>query len=381
MTSLAEPLRVVTVGVDTHSEIHVAAVLDERGALLDTSGFGTTAAGHRQLLEWAEGFGALDRFGVEGTGSWGAGLSRFLMARGHNVIDVNRPNRSERRRAGKSDDLDAIAAARAAQSGQASALAKSKEGAVESIRVLRLARNGAVKARTQAANALHALVATAPDELRGRLRDLSRRRLVACCARFRAGTHPGPAADTRMAMRSVARRYQHLTHEIDELNGRLAQLTSTTAPTLVAMVGVGSDIAGQLLVTAGDNPDRLRSEAAFARLCGVAPIPASSGKTSRHRLHRGGDRQANAALHRAVIVRLHHDPDTRAYLNKRISDGLTKTEAIRCLKRFLARRVYHAIIKDLTGPKPAPQTPSEPPTGPAPPNGAAHRPPPPACPD
>jgi hypothetical protein len=282
---------------------------------------------------------------VEGTSSWGAGLVRHLTAAAILVLEVNRPNRAERRRSGKSDDLDAIAAARAVQSGQATALAKSKDGPVEAIRALRVARKSAIKARTQAANQLHGLVATAPDELRDQLRGLTVHQLADRCARSRPTDPAAALGGTRTALRSIARRYQNLTTEIADLDATLKPLVADAAPGLVAMIGIGTDIAGQLLVTAGDNPGRLAHEAAFARLCGVAPIPASSGLTTKHRLHRGGDRQANAALHRAIIVRLHCHPPTRAYVEKRIAEGRTKKDAIRSLKRYLARQVHAELTR------------------------------------
>jgi transposase len=345
MTSLAEPSCVVTVGVDTHRDFNVAAALEARGGVLDTATFASTAAGHEALLVWARGFGPIDAAGVEGTSSWGAGLARHLSAAGVRVLEVNRPNRAERRRSGKSDDLDAIAAARAVQSGEATAAAKTKNGPVEAIRALRVARKSAIKARTQAANQLHGLVATAPEELRAQLRDLTAHQLADRCARSRPTDPSGALGGTRTALRSIARRYQKLTTEIAELDATLKPLVADAAPGLVAMIGIGTDIAGQLLVTAGDNPDRLAHEPSFARLCGVAPIPASSGLTTKHRLHRGGDRQANAALHRAVIVRLHCHPPTRAYVKKRMAQGRTKKDAIRSLKRYLARQVHAELTR------------------------------------
>ncbi len=346
MSSVAEQVRVVTVGVDTHRDFHVAGVIDDRGAELAAGSFLADKAGYRALEVWAERFGPVDRFGVEGTGSWGAGLARHLSAAGRVVIEVNRPDRSERRRAGKDDTIDAFAAARAAQSGKARAIPKSGDGPVEAIRVLRLARNGAVKARTQAANQLHDLVATAPETLRAELRHLTLKTLARRCARFRTATPTSPQAATRLSLRSVARRWLDLDTEARQLYTQLETLTAAVAPALMAMVGVGADTAAQLLITAGDNPRRLHSEAAFARLCGVAPIPASSGQTNRHRLHRGGDRQANAALHRAVIVRLRCDPETKAYMQKRLAQGKTKKDTIRILKRYLARRVHHQLTLD-----------------------------------
>jgi transposase len=341
MTSIADQVRFVTVGVDTHRDVHVAGVIDDRGGELAAASFSADTAGYAALEAWAVGFGPVECFGVEGTGSWGRGLARHLTAAGRVVIEVNRPDRAQRRRAGKDDTLDAFAAARAAQSGQARAIPKTGVGPVEAIRVLRLARNGAVKARTQAANQLHALVATAPDALRGDLRDLTAKALARRCGRFR----PAGPTDLRWSLRSVARRWLGLDAEAEALYTELKALTAATAPALMAMTGIGADVAAQLLITAGDNPDRLGSEAAFARLCGVAPIPASSGQTNKHRLHRGGDRGANAALHRAVIVRLRVDPETKTYMARRLAEGKTKKDAIRCLKRFFARRVHHELTK------------------------------------
>ena len=205
-----------------------------------------------------------------------------------------------------------------------------------------------MKARTQAANQLHALVSTAPDVLRDELRVLKLPALIERCAGFRPGDCHDPHQAAKAAMRSIARRYQHLTAEITELTADLDVLVADAAPELVALQGVGTDVAGQLLVTAGDNPDRLHSEAAFAHLCGAAPIPASSGRTDRHRLNRGGDRQANAALYRIALVRLRHDPRTQAYMAQRTKQGLSKREVIRCLKRYIAREIYPIITTPLT---------------------------------
>jgi len=331
----------ITVGIDTHRDTHVAAVLDHQGRLLATESFPTTSAGHRQLERWANSLGTIDIVGVEGTGAWGAGIARHLTGHGYRVVEVDRPNRQTRRKHGKSDTVDAEAAARSVQAGTATGTPKAGTGSIEAIRVLRVARTSAVKARTQAMNQLHSLVSTAPEALRDELRRLSRTDLVERCARFRRLRDlPDPTQATKMALRAIARRYQHLDAEITELDAVLEDLVTDTAPGLIARYGVGPDTAGQLLVTAGDNPDRLHSEAAFAHLCGVAPIPASSGRTDRHRLHRGGDRAANAALYRIAICRLRWDPATRAYAQRRTAQGLTKLEIIRCIKRYIAREIY-----------------------------------------
>ncbi len=345
MTTIADRGSVVTVGIDTHGQVHVAAVLDERGRLLATESFDTTRPGHRRLERWASQFGTIDGVGIEGTGAWGAGVARHFTAAGYRVVEVDRPDRKTRRQRGKSDTIDAEAAARAVQAGTASGTPKTRSGPVEAIRVLRVARRSALKARSQAAHQLHCLVSTAPDELRDELRHLKLVALVAVAARFRPSDPTHPVAATKLALRSIARRYQALTVELDDLDTHLDQLVADTAPNLVAVFGVGTDVAGQLLVTAGDNPDRLRSDAAFSHLCGSSPIPASSGRTTRHRLNRGGDRQANAALYRIVICRLRWDPRTRHYMQRRTAQGLTKREIIRCLKRHVAREIYRELTR------------------------------------
>lgn len=345
--------RWITVGVDTHKDRHVAAAVDQSGRVLASTQAPTTVKGCKQLLAWAQSHGHIDRFGIEGTGAYGAGLARFLRAAGQQVVEVDRPNRQTRRRQGKSDPIDAEAAARAALAGTASGSPKARDGAVEAIRALRVARRSALKARTQAANQLDALVISAPEPLRGQLRALATAARVARVAALRCGQTPTDAiAATKLAMRELARRYQTLTAEITRLETALTRLTSTTAPRLVATFGAGPDVAGALLTAAGDNSGRLRNERAFARLCGAAPLEASSGRTRRHRLNRGGDRQANNALWRIVLVRMHYDPRTKAYVARRTAQGLSKREVIRCLKRYVAREVYRAILADLHHPTP-----------------------------
>jgi transposase len=345
----------VTMGVDTHADLHVGVALDQFGRCLGARSVATTTAGFAELVVWASAFGAIEQIGIEGTGSYGAGLARWLRDRDLTVVEVERPHRhgrQVRRRRGKSDPLDAEAAARAVQAGTVIGQPKAGDGHVEMIRTLRLARRSAMKARTQAANQLHALVVTAPDELRTRLRGVPLPELVRLTAAFRplrAGTALGtPAAATRLALKSLAVRYRQLSAEIEALDTQLDRLVATAAPDLLAVKGVGTDIAGALLVAAGDNPDRLRSEAAFASLCGVAPIPASSGKTNRHRLSRGGDRDANRALYLLVLGRMGWDPATRAYVTRRTAAGLSKPEIIRCLKRYLAREIYRLLVKPPT---------------------------------
>jgi transposase len=343
VTSTDDAVR-VTLGVDTHAEQHVVAALNQHGRLLSTHSIPTTPAGYAELLAWGKEQGTIECIGIEGTGSYGAGLARWLRRRGLTTVEVDRPDRRSRRRRGKADPLDAEAAARAVQAGTASGQAKAGDSRVEAIRALRLARRSAVKARTQAANQLHALLITAPDGLRTTLRCLSTAALVGVAARLRpAACLQTPEAATKLALKSIARRYEALTHEITALDLHLDQLVSETAPALVAIKGVGTETAGALLVAAGDNPERLRSEGAFAHLCGVAPVPASSGKTQRYRLNRGGNRDANRALYLLAIGRLSWDARTRTYAAKRTQAGKTKPEIIRCLKRYIAREVYHAL--------------------------------------
>jgi len=336
----------VTGGVDTHLDLNVAAALDGIGGLLAVAEFPATAAGHRELLGWLSGFGPVARVGVEGTGSYGAGLARFLRAAGVAVVEVDRPNRQARRRAGKSDPLDAVEAARAALSGRARGAAKSRDGNVEAIRALVVAKRSARSAKIQALNQIRHLSFTTPERLRQRLAGVSRHQLAARAAALRPGSREAAdpvVAATKTALRLLGRRVLALDEEKARIDALLTGLVTQTAPQLLALFGVGVDTAAALLVTAGDNPGRLRSEAAWAHLCGTAPIPASSGKVTRYRLNRGGDRQANRALWGIVITRLRNDPRTKAYMDRRLGEGRSKPEVIRILKRYVAREVYHHL--------------------------------------
>jgi transposase len=336
----------VTIGVDTHLDVHVARAKDSLGRLIGEMSAPTTPQGYRDLLVWARGLGEVAAFGVEGTGSYGAGLSRFLGEQGERVIEVIRPNRQRRRQHGKSDPADADAAASAVLSGDASGVPKSGDGAVEMVRALRIARSTAIKARTQASNALKALIVTAPAELRESLRALSTAQLVRTCSRLRPGELTDAVSATKTALRILARRHEALGAEVKALDAALAPLVATAAPNLLALFGVGPETAGALLVAAGDNPDRLRSEAAFSALCGSSPIEASSGKVRRHRLNRGGDRQANCALYQIVMARLRWHKATQDYMARRIKEGRSKREVIRCLKRYIAREVFIVLNRD-----------------------------------
>ena len=337
------PVR-VTIGVDTHADVHVAQAKDDLGRRLGQLEVPTTPGGFRVLLAWARHFGEIQGFGIEGTGSWGAGLARYLRSRGQVVLEVTRPSRQHRRHRGKSDPADADAAASAVLAGDALGVPKAQDGAVESVRLLRVARGGAVKARTQTIHAMKALVVTAPLELREQLRALTRAKLVATCARFRTDAElDDPLAATKAALRSMATRHQALDSEIRLLDRQLGALVADAAPGLVCQGGIKTASAGALLVAAGDNPQRLRSEAAFAAMCGSSPVDASSGKVRRHRLNRGGNRQANAALYRIVVNRLSWEPRTIAYMARRLAEGKSKREIIRCLKRYVARDVYRVL--------------------------------------
>jgi transposase len=340
----------VTAGVDTHRDTHTAAALDGQGRLLGHRQFPASAAGYAALLVWLRSFGRLMLVGVEGTGSYGAELALALQQAGVAVVEVDRPDRATRRRDGKSDPVDAEAAARGALAGRADGLPKRRGGPVQALAALRVARRSAVDQRADVQRQIKSLIVTAPEALRAQLRPLSDAQLIRHCATRRPD--PTRAADpqtaTVLALRSLACRHQQLSTEIDQLDKLITPLVQRINPTLYALFGVGTDTAGQLLVTAGNNPERLRSEAAFAMLCGAAPLPASSGRTNRHRLNRGGDRQANAALYRIVLTRLRHDPRTRAYAERRTAEGLSKKEIIRCLKRYVAREVYRILTsKDL----------------------------------
>ena len=308
----------------------------------------TTVKGYERLLRWAEGFGPVRCAGVEGTSSYGAGLARHMRTRGIEVLEVERPKhrrRSSRRNLKKSDPSDAERAARAVLAGEASGVPKSGDGRVEMIRTLRAARRSAMKARTQAANQLQGLRVTAPEDLLNRLRGLSTKELVSVAARFRLAGGPSdvPAA-TKFALRSLARRYEALSAEIADLDAHLGPLVAQVAPELVALPGIGTDSAATLLIAAGDNPQRLGSEASFANLCGVSPIEASSGKVVRHRLNRGGNREANRALYMTCLARMRRDLRTKEYVARRTAEGKSKREIIRCLKRYLAREVYRVLI-------------------------------------
>ncbi len=342
------PDRRCTIGVDTHKDVHVAVAIDQLGVKLEELHVPTTAAGYAKLHAWATALGSVDTFAVEGTGSYGAALTRFLTSLGHRVVEVNRPDRATRHRLGKSDPIDAEMAARSVLSGVATGTPKDGDGKVEMVRMLKLAKDSGVKARTQSLNQIRAILVTAPTDLREELTSLPVGKLLQRCAAFRPGKLTCPTDTAKYTLRLLARRNLELHIEIKDLGEQIRLLTVAAAPELLEVFGIGPDGAARLLVTAGDNPERLRSEAAFAALCGTNPIPASSGKTQRVRLNRGGDRQANATLHRVVVVRLRWHEPTKAYMTRRLAEGRTKAEIIRCLKRYVAREIYNILCPPAT---------------------------------
>src|SRR6476660_7173261 len=332
--------RAITGGVDTHADVHVAAALDPVGGLLGVREFPVSAAGYAGLLGWLGGFGTVCLVGIEGTGSYGAGLARHMSAAGVRVVEAVRSDRQDRRRQGKSDPLDAVSAARAAQSGRARGAPKGRDGAVEAVRALMVAKGSARSERTRAINQARALLLTGPDDLRARFTRHTPAALVTGLASLRP--RPGDVVGyaTRIALRELGRRAEFLDGQLERLDELIVPLVTARAPGLLALYGIGPNTAALLLIAAGDHPGRLRSEAAWAHLCGTAPIPASSGKVTRWRLNRGGDRQANAALWVVVITRMSSDTATRAYAERRTAEGKSKAEIIRCLKRYVAREVY-----------------------------------------
>ena len=347
-TSRSRDVAEVILGVDTHLDFHVAVALDRLGRPLGGLKVPTTTRGYRRLVTWAEGFGRVRCAGVEGTGSYGAGLARHLKEAGILVMEIERPKRRHLQRNAKSDPKDAEAAARAVLAGETAGLPKSGDGRVEMIRTLRGARRSAVKARVQASNLLKAMLVTAPEKLRQRLRGLPTRELVDVAARLRPDGDPGDVEGaTKFALRSVARRHVALSEEIATLDAQLKRLVAEVAPGLVSLPGIGTNHAATLLVLAGDNPERLKSEASFASLCGVSPIEASSGKVVRHRLNRGGNRDANRTLHMICVVRMGSDRRTKAYVARRLAEGKSKWEIMRCLKRYIAREVYRLLLSSV----------------------------------
>jgi transposase len=340
---LADQLDYV-IGVDTHRDEHVlVAVAAPAGAVLASQALPASARGYRQTLRFAERYACGRRaWAVEGSGSYGAGLARFLAARGEAVLELSRTPRAERRQRGKDDALDATRTARAALASETLALPRQGERR-EALRLLLLARRGAVDVRREALVQLRAVIVTCPERLREELRGLAVGSLLKRCSRLRRSS--SARADelaTRLVLRSLARRIQAASEEAEQLEDEIRMHVRALAPALLDEPGVGPIVAAQLLV-AWSHRGRLRSEAAFARLAGVAPVPASSGQTVRQRLSRGGDRQLNRALHTIALQRRQHDPTTRAYIARRIAEGKSRREATRLLKRYLARHLFRLL--------------------------------------
>ena len=334
----------VVIGVDTHKHVHVAAVMDSIGGILASLTIATDAGGYQQLLDWAGGFGQIIAFGIEGTGSYGAGLTSFVRRNGHRVVEVNRPDRRMRRLVGKSDTLDAENAARAVLAGFATAEPKTADGAVEMIRQLKVAHDTGVKDRSAAMITMKAMLIHGSDQLR---QDTARKTQI-MLARHLASLRPArlktPDDSIRHTLRFLARRWLTLDAEITELETMIEELVLRTAPQLVEPFGIGVDTAAEILIVVGDNPERIKSEAALAKLAGISPIPASSGMTSgRHRINHGGHRQLNAAIYRTVIVRMRFHQPTIEYVTRRTAEGLSKRDIIRCLKRYVIREVFHLV--------------------------------------
>jgi len=337
----------VILGVDTHLDTHVAVVIDCAGKFLGALAMPANANGYIKLLAWARSLGCLHRAGVEGAGTYGAGLARVLREQGIEVFEVNRPDRAKRRLKGKSDPTDAENAARSVLAGESTAIPKSQSGAAEAMRIISVARRSAVKAKTQAINQLRAILVSAPQDIRERLWKVKAEQCVAGCAHLRNLGSTILLQTLTTTLRLLAKRWLALSAELKELDAELEKLTCQSAPRLRDQFGVGPQTAATLIAVAGDNPERLHNEAALAALCGVSPLQASSGKTMRHRLNRGGDRAANNALWTIAMVRMRDEPRTRAYVERRTAEGMSNKEIHRCLKRYIVRELYPLILADL----------------------------------
>jgi transposase len=351
MSSIPDvPVAGIAIGVDTHKDFHVAAAKDALGRDLGHARFDASAAGYAELIQWAHAHGTVAAFGIEGAGSYGAGLVRYLSSHGQRVTEVARPGRQHRARHGKSDPSDANAAAAALLSGDALGVPKSADGIIEALRILQATRASAVRAKSAAVVALQSLVVTAPDQIRDELAGLRPRAMVRACAVISSESSPTtPAEATVLGLGMLARRYEHLEHEAKLLDAQIARLVRLACPELLELFGVGPEIAATLLIAVGDNGGRLGSEGAFAKICGVSPVDASSGRQQRHRLNRGGNRQANRALHTLVVVRLRAHAPSRQYMARRLAEGKTKKEVMRCLKRYVAREIYATIQRGVGG--------------------------------
>jgi transposase len=345
-SALTSPQGTVIVGVDTHKSVHVAVAIDLLGTRLASCRASADHSGYAELVTWARTLATIGAFGIEGTGSYGVGLARFVRRQAIRVVEVSHCDRRKRRNNGKSDTLDAETAARSVLAGVATAVPKTADGSAEMVRQIKVARDTAVKARSAAIITLKTLIVNAPSDLRESLEPLTDRKLIDRCARLLPGVIADTVASTKHALRALAARWLTLSTEIAAHDEVLDAITQTAAPTLRQAFGIGPDSAAEMMIVAGDNPTRIRSEAAFAKLCGAWPIPASSGVTNRHRLFRGGHRQANAALYRIVTVRMRWHQPTIDYVTRRTAEGLSKKDIIRCLKRFVAREIYRLLLDD-----------------------------------
>jgi transposase len=345
-----DPLKVIA-GIDTHADTHHVAVIAETGARLADREFLAVGSGYDKIVAFITGFGQVSAAGVEGTGSYGAELARVLSAAGIQVLEIMRPNRQGRRLKGKSDPIDAYQAAESALARRGTATPKARDGAVESLRVLRAERSTAMRARVAVMNQVQSILVSAPESLRARYRGLGSTAMMAALAKTRpAGSMADPSNATAIVLKRLAVRYRQLHQELGLIDAELDAIITIHAPLLRDLHAVGTDVASQLLVTVGDNPERINTEAQFAALVGVAPIPASSGKTTRHRLSRGGDRQANKAIHHVALVRMMSDARTKTYVDRRRAEGKNIKEIMRCLKRYIAREIYGQLLH----PQPAP---------------------------
>jgi transposase len=343
MSMLAELVEVV-IGVDTHSQTHTAAVVEARnGAVLARATVPADPDGYDELVALAEQHPRPRAWAMEGTGGYGAGLARHLADADELIVELDRPKRPVRRAGAKSDPIDAERAARDALA--RTRLAQPKAGAERAALQMRLtARRAAVEAATAAQRQLQALVITAPEPVRRRFRGQTTRVMITTAAALRPGTSSGDIEVTTAltVLRDLARRIRFLEAEALAHKQAIRTIVRSWRPDLLQLTGVGPIVAATVL-TAWSHPGRCRDDAAFAMLAGVAPIPASSGKTVRYRLNRSGDRQLNRALHTVVLSRLQRDERTRAYVDRRRTEGKTDREIKRCLKRYIARELYRRL--------------------------------------
>lgn len=342
----------VIAGIDTHADTHHIGLITNYGKHISDREFLAVGSGYRKITEYLASQGPVAAVGVEGTGSYGAELARVLAKEGFQVREVNRPNRAHRRLHGKSDPIDAYQAAQAVLAERGTSVPKSRDGYVEALRVLRTARTSALKARTAVLAQISGVLTAAPEAIRAKYRGQTSEARVKAMAASRpaAGDPADPATATAITLKRMGLRHRYLSEEIAEVDAEIEAIVATHAPHLLEVSGIGATVASQLLVTVGDNPERLATEAAFAALTGTAPIPASSGKTTRHRLSRGGDRAANSAVHRIVLVRMSKDQRTRDYVARRTAEGKDKLEIMRCLKRYVSREIYRVLRNPRPGP-------------------------------